>query len=37
MNPLEKFQQDRLKNISAMGADNSISALAHSFARDTAK
>ena len=37
MNPHKKFQQDRLKNISAMGADDLISTLATSFARDTAK
>ena len=37
MNPHKKFQQDRLAHISAMGADNLISALANRFVRDTAK
>jgi len=37
MNPYEKFKQDRLINIENMGADESMSELAISFARDTAK
>lgn len=37
MNPNDRFKQDRSININSMGADESITALAMSFARDTCK